>query len=126
MPVLSVFAYWKLLTCPFGLTANDGISGPQSPRGPGQRVAIFSNRDRLENFTAEKPIASALPDPENLPHLEHPPFFCDLDIEDAAAKPELRIDVYIGDHLALSKSFSSDPAQDQFFLGAGRRGTDGR
>ena len=92
--------------------------GPQSPRGPGQHAAIFSNCDRLEIFVAGKQIASAQPDWENFPHLEYPPFFCDLDIEDAAAKPELRIDGYVGDGLALSKSFSSDPAQDQFFLAA--------
>ena len=92
--------------------------GAQSPRGPGKHAAIFSNCDRLEIFVAGKPIAIVQPDRENFPNLEYPPFFCDLDIEDAAAKPELRIDGYVGDRLALSKSFSSDPAQDQFFLAA--------
>ena len=99
---------------------------PQSPRGPGKHAAIFSNCDRLEIFVAGKLFASAQPDRENFPNVEYPPFFCDLDIEDAAAKPELRIDGYVGDRLALSKSFSSDPTQDQFSAGGGRRRTDGR
>ncbi|HXR46400.1 MAG TPA: glycoside hydrolase family 2 TIM barrel-domain containing protein [Candidatus Limnocylindrales bacterium] len=92
--------------------------GPQSPRGPGKHAAIFSNCDRLDIFVAGKLYATAQPDRENFAHLEYPPFFCDLDIENAAAKPELHIDGYVGDGLALSKSFSSDPAQDQFFLAA--------
>jgi len=92
--------------------------GPQSPRGPGKHDAIFSNCDRLEIFVAGKLFATAQPDRENFAHLEYPPFFCDLEIENAVGKPELRIDGYVGDRLALSKSFSSNPAQDQFSLAA--------
>ena len=91
--------------------------GPQTPRGPGKNAAIFSNCDRLEIFVAGKKIATALPDQNNFPHLKHPPFFCDLE-PDGAGHPELRIDGYVGDRLALSRSFSSDPAQDQFLLAA--------
>ena len=91
--------------------------GPKSPRGPGRNAAIFSNCDRLEVFIAGKKIAVLQPDRANYPHLKYPPFFCDLDL-DGAARPELRIDGYVGDHLALSKSFSSDPSQDQFLLRA--------
>jgi len=91
--------------------------GAQTPRGPGQNAAIFSNCDRLEIFVAGKPFATAQPDRKNYPHLKYPPFFCDLDL-DAAGHPELRMDGYVGDRLALSKSFSFDPAQDQFLLAA--------
>jgi beta-galactosidase len=91
--------------------------GPQTPHGPGKNVAIFSNCDRLEIFIAGKKITTALPDQKNFPHLKHPPFFCDLEL-DGAGHPELRIDGYVGDRLALSRSFSSDPAQDQFLLAA--------
>ncbi|MDE3165112.1 MAG: hypothetical protein KGN36_04835, partial [Acidobacteriota bacterium] len=45
------------------------------------------------------------------------PFFCDLDL-DGANHPELRIDGYAGGRLALSRNFSSDPAGDQFLVGA--------
>ncbi|HZM01628.1 MAG TPA: glycoside hydrolase family 2 TIM barrel-domain containing protein [Candidatus Saccharimonadales bacterium] len=89
--------------------------GSQTPRGPGKNAAIFSNCDRLEIFVAGKSIATALPDRKNYSHLQYPPFFCDLDV-DGASHPELRIDGYVGGAIALSKSFSSDPSQDQFFL----------
>ncbi len=91
--------------------------GPKSPRGPGRRAAIFSNCDRLEIFVDGKPFATAHPDRASYPRLLHPPAFCDLDL-DGAAHPELRLDGYSGGGLILSRSFSSDPAQDQFFLAA--------
>ncbi len=91
--------------------------GPKTPRGPGKNAAIFSNCDRLEILVAGQPLATARPDRKNFPHLQFPPFFCDLDL-DGASHPELRIDGYVGEALALSKSFSSDPAQDQLFLAA--------
>ena len=89
--------------------------GPQTPRGPGKNAAIFSNCDRLELFIDGRPHATLRPDAANYPHLRHPPFFADLDV-DGAARPQLRIDGYVGDRLALSKSFSSDTARDQFYL----------
>ncbi|HEX4646225.1 MAG TPA: glycoside hydrolase family 2 TIM barrel-domain containing protein [Verrucomicrobiae bacterium] len=91
--------------------------GPKSPRGPGQNSAIFSNCDRLEVFIAGKKTAELQPDRANYPHLKYPPFFCHLDL-DGSAKPELRIDGYVGNRLALSRSFSSDPGHDQFLLAA--------
>ncbi len=91
--------------------------GPQTPRGPGKHVAIFSNCERLELFVNGQRHAALRPDAANHPHLKHPPFFADLDL-DGAGHPELRIDGYLGDRLALSRSFSSDPAQDQFFVQA--------
>jgi beta-galactosidase len=90
----------------------------RTPKGPGKNAAIFSNCDRLDIFVGEKQIATVHPDRANFPNLKYPPFFCDLEIENAAAKPELRIDGYVGDHLALSKSFSSDAGKDELFLGA--------
>ncbi len=91
--------------------------GAKTPRGPGKNATIFSNCDRLEIFVAGKSIATAQPDRKNFPHLKYPPFFCDLDVDGAGA-PELKIDGYVGATLALSKSFSADATQDQFFLAA--------
>src|SRR5262249_49410701 len=56
-------------------------------------------------------------DVTNFPHLKHAPFFTDLEF-DGAARPELRIDGYVGERQVLSRSFSSDPSTDQFFLAA--------
>ena len=92
--------------------------GAQTPRGPGKNASIFSNCERLEIFVGGKPAVTVLPDRVNFPHLQCPPFYCDLEIEDGTAKPELRIDGYVGGHLALSKSFSADADQDQLFLAA--------
>jgi beta-galactosidase len=105
-PVIQPDFYWD-----FGLN---------SPEGPGKHAAIFSNCDRLDIFIAGKQIASVQPDRGNYPRLQYPPFFCDLDLDDAAvkSKPDLRIDGYVGGQLALSRSFSSDPKKDQLLLAA--------
>lgn len=99
-PVLEPNFYWDF--------------GPQTPHGPGQHVAIFSNCDRLELFVDGRRHATLQPDNENYPHLPHAPFFTDLEF-DAAKPPELlRIDAYRAGKLALSRSFSSDPRHDRF------------
>jgi beta-galactosidase len=91
--------------------------GAKSPRGPGKNSAIFSNCDRLEVFVDGKPHATAHPDKTNYPNTKYPPFFVDLDL-DGTAKPELRIDGYVADKLAVSQSFSADSRQDKFVLTA--------
>jgi beta-galactosidase len=94
--------------------------GPETPHGPGAHAAIFSNCDRLEIFLDGKRYAEAQPDRAAFPHLQYPPFFCDLAI-DGDAHPDLRIDGYVGGRRALSKSFSADRTKDQFFLAADDR-----
>jgi len=91
--------------------------GPQTSRGPGHRAAIFSNCQRLELFINGQPHATLHPDVTSYPYLQYPPFLADLDLE-GAGHPELRIDGYINDRLALSKSYSSDMKQDQLLLKA--------
>jgi beta-galactosidase len=75
----------------------------------------------------EKKVASATPDRANFPHLKYPPFFCDLEVVIPAGSesgkkkiplPELRIDGYVSDNLALSRSFSADVSKDKFMLTA--------
>lgn len=87
--------------------------GPHTPKGPGKHAAIFSNCDRLELFVAGQHHSTLTPDVANFSHLKHAPFFTDLEL-DGSAHPELRIDGYAGDRMVLSRSFSSDPATDQF------------
>ena len=91
--------------------------GPQTPSGPGKGVAIFSNCDRLELWIGAKLHATVLPDRKNYPHVKYPPFFANLTL-DGAAKPELRIDGFLGTQRVLSRSFSSDTAKDQLWLKA--------
>ena len=91
--------------------------GPQTPRGPGKRAAIFSNCERLELFIAGRHHATLRPDTAGFSHIAHPPFFADLEL-DGSAFPELRIDGYANGRLILSRSFSSNPAQDRFVLQA--------
>ena len=91
--------------------------GPKTLRGPGKQAAIFSNCDRLELFIGSRHHATLHPDAAGFPHLRHSPFFADLDV-DGSARPELRIDGYVGDRLLLSRSFSSDASQDRFLFAA--------
>lgn len=91
--------------------------GPQMPSGPGKKAAIFSNCERLEIFLNGKPHATVFPERVNFPNIAHPPFFADLST-DGSAKPDLRIDGYVGGIKLLSRSFSCDPTKDQLFLRA--------
>ncbi len=91
--------------------------GPATPGGPGKNAAIFSNCDRLELFVDGKLHSRLEPDRRNYPNLKYAPFFADLDIG-AVNQPDLRIDGYVADHLALSRSFSSDARKDQFLFQA--------
>ncbi|HEV2319640.1 MAG TPA: hypothetical protein VGV18_07810, partial [Verrucomicrobiae bacterium] len=68
-------------------------------------------------------IASVTPDRAGFAHLKYPPFFCDLEVAIPASSgkmkippPELRVDGFVGDNLALSRSFSADTSQDRFSL----------
>ncbi len=91
--------------------------GPQTPAGPGEQAAIFSNCERLELFIDGKPHATLKPDRTNFANLKFPPFFADLKL-DGSAHPELRIEGYVGNTRVLSRSFSSDHAKDRFWLHA--------
>lgn len=103
-PVILPNFYWDL--------------GSHTPHGPGKGASIFSNCERLEIFVGGKRIAGVQPDRANYPHLEYPPFFCDLTLDagTAGGKPELRIDGYVGSQVVLSRTFASDSSKDQLYL----------
>jgi len=91
--------------------------GPQTPSGPGEHAAIFSNCERLELAINGKPQAVLHPDRAGFPHLKYPPFFADLKL-DGSSQPELRIDGYVGSKRVLSRSFSADSSSDHLWLHA--------
>ena len=88
-----------------------------TPSGSPKEAVIFSNCDRLEVFVAGERHAVLHPDRAGFPHLDAPPFIVDFDT-DAAAKPELRIDGYVGHAQVLSRSFSADRSTDRLWLEA--------
>lgn len=91
--------------------------GSQTPKGPGNNATVFSNCHRLELFIDGRPHSTLFPDSTNFPNLKYPPFWANLEL-DGAGHPELRIDGYIGQNRILSRSFSSDTAQDRFLMEA--------
>lgn len=89
----------------------------ETPDGPGENVAIFSNCERLEIFIDGRHRATLHPDTAGYPNLKAPPFFANLKIS-GSGSPELRIDGYIDNRQVLSRRFSSDRAADRLWLRA--------
>ncbi|HZY63817.1 MAG TPA: glycoside hydrolase family 2 TIM barrel-domain containing protein [Edaphobacter sp.] len=90
---------------------------PAANGGPGKDSVIFSNCDRLVIRIGNKPAVTLHPDKAGYPNLKFPPFFADL-TTDGSDHPELRIDGYVGERLALTRRFSSDRSQDVLALHA--------
>jgi beta-galactosidase len=74
---------------------------------------ICSNCQRLELFIDGKHLGTLHPDKERFPHLPYPPSFVSFDGVDGGKNPVLRIDGYLGNQKIISRSFSSDRAQDR-------------
>jgi beta-galactosidase len=92
--------------------------GPGSPpRGPGANAMIATNCDRLEIYVGGAHVATGTPDTRHFGGLAYPPVFVDLTV-DAATRPELRIDGYLGTRLAASVRMSADTAWDRLALTA--------
>ena len=91
--------------------------GPQTPVGPGEHAAIFSNCERLELLVNGRPHSTLHPDRTEYPNLKYPPFIADLKME-GGATAELRIDGYVGNTRVLSRSFSADRSTDKLWLHA--------
>lgn len=86
-----------------------------TPFGSPKYAAIFSNCDRLEVFVAGERHVVLRADRGSFPHIAYPPFFVDLDAN-AADKPELRIDGYVGNSLVLSRNYSADRSADRLWF----------
>jgi beta-galactosidase len=92
--------------------------GPGSPPdGPGAKAMIATNCDRVEVYVGGAHVATGTPDARHFGGLSYPPVFVDLTV-DAASRPELRIDGYLGTRLAASVRMSADTARDRLALTA--------
>ena len=90
--------------------------GPGSPpRGPGPQAMIATNCDRLEIYAGGQHLATGTPDRTAFGHLAYPPVCADLTV-DGAARPELRIDGYLGGQLAATVLMSADTGRDRLEL----------
>lgn len=85
----------------------------QTPSGPGNHAAIFSNCERLEVYLDGKHHSSLRPDRAGFPHLPYPPFFADLSGQTAT---ELRIEGFVGEKSVLTRSFSADRSDDRLIV----------
>ncbi|HEV2133343.1 MAG TPA: glycoside hydrolase family 2 TIM barrel-domain containing protein [Terracidiphilus sp.] len=91
--------------------------GEQTPEGPGNHAAIFSNCERLEVYVDGKLRARLEPDRAGFGGIKYPPFFADVTVK-SGARPELRIDGFVGEKMVLSRSFSADRGADRLWLRA--------
>lgn len=91
--------------------------GEQTPAGPGNHVAIFSNCERLAVYLNGKLLGRLDPDRAGFGGIKYPPFFADLSV-DSGARPELRIDGLVDGKVVASRRFSPDRAGDRLWLRA--------
>lgn len=103
-PVIQPAFYWDV--------------GPgSSPTGPGRDAVIWSNCDRLVCYLDGRKAVTATPHRELFGHLAYPPFLVDLTLP-TGAKPDLRIDGYLGKDVVTSRLFSADPTYDTLYFQA--------
>jgi beta-galactosidase len=94
--------------------------------GPGRDCMFATNCDRLEIYVGGTHLTTAHPDRERFGHLAYPPVFADLSLEDrlspgdaaGPARPELRVDGYVGPALAATLLMSADTSRDRLVLTA--------
>ncbi len=110
-PVIAPAFYWDF--------------GPDSAVTSLPAAMICANLDRLEVYVGGEHFASVTPDTAGYPNLAHPPSFVDFRAVDGSARPELRIDGYLGSGLVASRSLASDPAGDKLSLTADHAEIDG-
>jgi beta-galactosidase len=103
-PVIAPAFYWDF--------------GRKSPVSRLKTAMICANLDRLVLWVGGERYATVTPDVEAHPHLPYPPSFVSFREVDGKARPELRIDGYLGDSLVLSRSFASDAARDSLAVRA--------
>jgi len=91
-------------------------SGDRSGAGGPGRVPIWSNCERLTVYLDGKLKAELRPDTQTYGHLPHPPFFADLNGLPLNPWGDLKIEGYIGDKLAVTKTWSGRGVDAQLHL----------
>ncbi|MEO6922613.1 MAG: beta-galactosidase, partial [Bryocella sp.] len=89
--------------------------GSSQPKGPGKGASIFSNCERLEVFVGDKHHATLKADHAGYPQTKYPPFFVDLEM-DEAEKSELRIEGFLGEKKVAEHRMLADASHDQFLV----------
>jgi beta-galactosidase len=87
--------------------------------GPGPNSMIATNLDRLEIYVGGQHVATGTPDQQQFGSLAYPPVFVDLTVtsgDSGTTLPELRIDGYLGQHLAATTHMAADTRGDRLSL----------
>jgi beta-galactosidase len=103
-PVIAPAFYWDF--------------GPTSPVTSLGSAMICSNLDQLKVYVGGKLFATVAPDTTGYGNLPYPPSFVDFSTVDGSARPDLRIDGYLGGAKVMSKSLAADPSGDRLSLAA--------
>jgi beta-galactosidase len=101
-PVIAPAFYWDF--------------GSVSPVTSLPSAMICANTDRLEVYVGGVHFCTARPDTADYGSLAYPPSFVDFREVDGPARPDLRIDGYLGSDLVVSRSLASDPSFDSLWL----------
>jgi len=101
-PVIAPAFYWDF--------------GPSSPVTSLPAAMICANLDRLEVYVGGSHFSTAWPDTADYGSLAYPPSFVDFRGVDGTARPDLRIDGYLGPDLVASRLLASDPSFDRLLL----------
>jgi beta-galactosidase len=90
--------------------------GPSSPVSSLPAAMICANTERLEVYVGGSHFCTAWPDTADYGSLAYPPSFVDFRGVDGTARPDLRIDGYLGPDLVVSRLLASDPSGDRLWL----------
>ena len=101
-PVIAPAFYWDF--------------GPSSPVTSLPTAMICANTERLEVYVGGSHFCTAWPDTADYGSLTYPPSFVDFRGVDGTARPDLRIDGYLGPDLIASRLLASDPSFDRLLL----------
>jgi len=91
-------------------------SGDRSGAGGPGLVPVWSNCERLKVYLDGALRSELQPDRKTYSHLAHPPFFADLRGLPLSPWGDLKIEGYIGDKLAISKTYSGRGVDVQLLL----------
>jgi beta-galactosidase len=110
-PVIAPAFYWDF-----------GATSPVTGLGP---AMICSNLDQLKVYVGGQLFATVTPDTNDYGHLPYPPSFVDFAAVDGSARPDLRIDGFLGGAPVASVSLAGDPSGDRLSLAADDSQIDG-